>query len=176
MANLQVMQGITAGSTTSGGSSGVAFPLQVSSTDDYGVGTTRWNSDGTKQYKWVKVLQTASQTIAAGDVLVYVTTTGYGAGVAVVSSDASADGGSVPIGAGVCTAAITAAQGTTGAFVWIQITGDCTLSNSVSSGAAGKEVTASTTDKVAVLRANAYDSKLGTLYNTTTGVILDCLV
>lgn len=170
---MPIMQGIYAGTSPAGGSAGVAFPLQISTTDDFNVGTLRWNSDYTKLYKWVKYLQTASQTGAAGDVVCYKALTGYSANT--VSGDASADADAVPIGAGLLQAAVTAAQGTSGVFLWIQVAGDATLSNAVSSGAAGKEVTASTTDKIAVLRANAYDSKLGTLYNTTTGVILDCL-
>lgn len=175
MANLQVMQGITAGSTTSGGSSGVAFPLQVSSTDDYGVGTTRWNSDGTKRYKWVKLLNTGTTAGVAGDIAIYVATTGYSANT--VSIDASADAGGVAyaIAAGVLTASVTGTAATA-YYLWVQTDGDCTLSNAVSSGAVNKTIVATNVDKIAVLSANAYDPWFAVMYNTTTGVILKCVV
>lgn len=146
-----------------------AWWLYQSTTDENGVGTKRYSADGTKRYKWVQLLQTASQAGVAGDVVVYVTLTG---GNTVVSTDASADGGSVPIGAGLLVGAITAAQGTAGVFLWIQIEGLATISNAVSGGAAGKAITASATDKLAVLRANAYDVPLAVMINTTTSINL----
>lgn len=145
-----------------------AWWLYQSTVDENVVGTKRRANDG-KLYKWVQLLQTASQAGVAGDVVVYVTLTG---GNTVVSTDASADGGSVPIGAGLLVGAITAAQGTAGVFLWIQVEGLATISNAVSSGAAGKAITASATDKLAVLRANAYDVPLAVMINTTTSINL----
>lgn len=166
------LQGIFAGSSTA--ASGT-FPATVSTTDDYQVGTLRWNSDGTKQYKWVKLLNTGTTAGVAGDVAIYVATTGYPANT--VSIDASADAGGVAyaVAAGVLAASV-AGVAATAYYLWVQVKGDCTLSNAVSSGAVNKTIVATNVDKIAVLSANAYDPWFAVMYNTTTGVILNCVV
>lgn len=151
-----------------------ADPFTYTSTnDDFGVGQVAWNANNTKAYKWVKVLTTASQTAVAGDLVVYKALTGYS--LSTVSHDSSADADSVPVPAGALTGALTAAQSTTGVFVWIQIKGLCTLSIAVVSGAAGSEFLASTTDKTGTIRLDASLAKAcGISLNTTTLVCLDC--
>lgn len=145
----------------------------ISTTDDNGVGSIRSNAAGTKFYKWVKYIQTASQAGVAGDIVCYKALTGYG--LNAVSGDASADADAVPIGAGILVAAVTAAQGTAGVFLWIQIKGAATLSNAVTSAAAGKCFNASTTDKVGTVMADDFSFAMGVSVNTTTGVVLNCL-
>lgn len=145
----------------------------VSSQDDNGVGTIRWDANATKCYKWVKVVTTASQTAVAGDLVGYKALTGYA--LSTVSHDGSADCDAVPVPAGALVAALTAAQSTAGVYCWIQIKGACTLSIAVVNGVAGDEFLLSTTDKTGTLRLDASLAKAcGISMNTTTGVILDC--
>lgn len=131
---MALLQGIYAGDNSR---SGVAFPAMVSDTDDFQIGTTRWDSDGLKKYKWV-LYDTGAGSVAAvsGNFAYYYAPGGDSAttvGTNKVTSDLS---DSAEIGAGVLQSAPTDGQ-----YCWIQIKGRATLTTALTAGADGDPLT-----------------------------------
>lgn len=92
----------------------------VSTTAQYGLGQIHAAADG-KVYKYVKYDEgTGALDLAAGDVVIYVDDSGYGA--STVSADVG-DATGQEIGAGVALAAVTEDE----SFFWVQIKGPATL-------------------------------------------------
>ena len=143
---------------------------QVDTSDVEGVGKIR--REGSKMYKYVKLLNdTATVAGVAGDLVSYAAATGYPNNVVVLDDD-DADA-ATPFGAGALVAAV-AGVADTAYYLWIQIRGQCTLSNAVVSGAVGSHFIKADADKTGTIATNGVASNMGTSYNTTTGVCLNC--
>lgn len=149
----------------------------VSSQDDNGVGTIRWNANGTKCYKWVKMLNTSTVACVAGTLVGYQKAANSGYPNSLVSADTSADSDAVPIPAGCCTATI-AGTAATAYFLWVQIKGLVTLALDVTNGLAGDEFLLSTTDSQPTIRLDASLAKAAGISidaaSSTKRAILDC--
>lgn len=128
--------------------------------------------EGVKRYKYVEFKNTtATVTIVAGTLVAYNAATGY-ANNKVVSDLTDAD--AVPICAGAACATIAGVLATS-YFGWVQTQGHCTLDTAVTSGAAGKGFTLTTTDKTGTVAvAGDTGPYAGTSLNGTTSVLLTC--
>ena len=102
---------------------------QVDATDLEELGTIRF--EGNNIYKYITYHAGAMTTGAVGDVVSYLSTTGY-ANSDVTPDTSAADG----VGAGVLLAAMTDGQ-----FGWIQIKGAATLSTAIGGGGDGLAIT-----------------------------------
>ena len=136
------------------------------------LGDIFWGTGG-KVYKFVKYDDgTANLDLAAGDVVIYVDDSGYGAHT--VSADVS-DASGAEIGAGVAAAAVT----TDGSYFWIQIKGYALLNTDIGgSGGDGQPVTATgAADKAVsavfeVDTAGAYQQVCGFIIDDTANEII----
>ena len=145
----------------------------VNSSAQEPLGTIRVENN--KVYKYVQILNSATVAGVAGDLVVYFAATGYGNNrVCVRAADGDA---TTPFGAGALVAAV-AGVAATAEYGWIQIEGLCTLSNNVTSAAAGMSFAKTTADKIGALavatNAAGIGNMMGISVNTTTGVCLNC--
>lgn len=142
----------------------------VDLTDKEGIGSLR--QEGEKWYKYCRIQNvTATVAGAAGSLVGYAAATGIlNHRVVVDLTDADA----VPIGAGTLCGACAGVAGTA-YYGWVQTKGPVTLDTAVTSGAAGRGATLTTTDKTATIGvAGDLSPYVGVSYNATTGMILDC--
>lgn len=142
----------------------------VDSTDKEGIGSLR--QEGNSWYKYCKIYNdTATVTGVAGTLVAYDATTGYGNNVVVIDLS---DADTVPLAAGALCGTC-AGTVDTAFYGWVQIKGPTTLDTAVTSGAAGKGFTLTTTDKTATVAVTGDVSPYaGVSVNSTTGVVLDC--
>ena len=143
----------------------------VNTTAQEPLGSLRF--EGNKVYKYV-LFQNTTATVAgaAGSLVAYFAATGYG-NHRVVADLTDAD--SAVFVAGTTQAAITGTAGTA-YYVWIQVKGAATLDTAVGSGAAGSPFYLTSTDKTAAIASAATQAIGGVSMNTTTGVVLDCVL
>lgn len=126
------------------------------------VGTLRFENG--KWYKYVKLANvTAAVTGVSGDPVAYKAATGVASSI-IVTDLTDADIIVIPAGflTGTVTGSLTIPQ-----WTWIQLTGLVTVPTAVTSGAQGKKVFLSTTDKTLTVGANAYDADMGVSVDTT---------
>ena len=128
--------------------------------------------EGTKTYKYVELKNTtATVTAVAGTLVAYNAATGY-ANSKVVSDLTDAD--AVPICAGAMCGTIAGVLATP-YFGWLQTRGACTLDTAVTTGAAGKGWTLTTTDKTATVAVAGDTGPYGGVsLDGTTSVLLNC--
>lgn len=134
------------------------------------IGAIRYDSG--KWYKYVKVGNiTGTVAIASGDLISYVTLTGYAANIAAAHAT---DIGAVPLPCGMALAAITGTLAVV-YYCWVQIKGPAVLKTAVTSGAAGKRFTIiASSAMTGTVLADDFSPSAGISANTTTAVCLDC--
>ncbi len=130
--------------------------------------------EGNKMYKYVKIKNSATVAIVAGDILVYyaAASTGYLSNqVSVKYADGDAN---FCIGAGVALAAC-AGVAATSYYAWLQIRGHGTLSATPVGGAEGKAfIKTVNADKTATLKADDIAPVIGIQLHASDGTaILD---
>lgn len=136
--------------------------------------------EGNKVYKYVEFKNaTATVAMVAGTLVAYASSALSGYLNSRVVSDLT-DADAQPICAGVAQAAVAGVAGTS-YFGWIQIRGPATLDTNVTNGTAGVPIHLTTTDKTAQRSneadsAGAYKTTFGFSINTTTSVILNCVL
>jgi hypothetical protein len=141
----------------------------VSLTDKEGIGTIR--QEGGCWYKYVMIKNhTATVAGAAGTLVGYYATTGFGAHRVVVDLS---DADTIPVPAGALCGTVTGTLDVA-YYGWVQTCGPVTLDTAVTSAAAGKNFIMSTTDKTGTVATNGVNMNAGVCLNGTTGVVLMC--
>ena len=134
---------------------------QVDTTDLEELGTIRF--EGNNVYKYITYHAGATTTGAVGDVVGYVSTTGYAN--SDVTPDVSATDG---VGAGVLKASMTDGQ-----FGWIQIKGAATLSTAIGSGADGAAITTNgASDRAATIIDGHGEYQIGAVMGNSAKTIV----
>ena len=128
--------------------------------------------EGSRRYKYVEFKNaTATVTAGVGTLVAYSAATGF-ANSRVVADLTDAD--AVPFAAGAMCGVIAGVFGTS-YFGWVQTGGPATLDTAVTTGAAGKGFTLTTTDKTGTVAiAGDLAPYAGVSVDATTGVVLTC--
>lgn len=147
------------------------FKTQITDVDSSArdtLGSLRYEND--KLYKYVKMSNTSGVACVAGDPVAYKATPAAGYSINVVTSKVS-EADAQPICAGFVTATISSAQSAAGAFIWVQVTGQVTVTAAVASGVIGSGAMLSGTDKTLTVATGVIESCCTVLSTGASGIV-----